>query len=293
MQKVAVPVETINDVFTKCIGNIDVVDLKDRLTLAKSLLENASEEFKTKIASHDLYTIGRNKSTKKNDSFDVSGEKITFNELKSLYTDFFVPSKYTETRSIYDQIIFSAPNRKCPLCGHRIATTIDHYLPKAYYPFLSITPLNLVPSCKDCNTGKLFSYPTRPEDETLHPYFDNVENDLWLHAKVLPFTPPVIKYFVKAPSQWDGLLAARVDSHFTAFKLNELYSIEAAEELANIHYQLSEEFKRKGAAGVKYLLIDASKSKSKNRTNSWQSALYKAIASDDWFCKGGFRLIKK
>lgn len=59
---------------------------------------------------------------------------------------------------------YSATNPKikvCPVCDGRIeehahddifVITLDHFFPKAYYPFLSLHPYNLVPACGICNS---------------------------------------------------------------------------------------------------------------------------------------------
>ncbi len=43
----------------------------------------------------------------------------------------------------------------CPYCLERSTETLDHYLPKSSFPLLSITPVNLIPSCDTCNRKKL------------------------------------------------------------------------------------------------------------------------------------------
>src|SRR6266446_4463738 len=57
-----------------------------------------------------------------------------------------------------------------------------HHLPKSRYPDLSVSPINLVPCCMDCNTNKRAIFPTSGQEETLHPYYDNFEGEKWLQA---------------------------------------------------------------------------------------------------------------
>lgn len=60
----------------------------------------------------------------------------------------------------------------CPMCGGDGPRTIDHYLPKEWYPEFSVLSYNLIPSCATCNS-KRGSY-NRPQQAypALHPYFD-------------------------------------------------------------------------------------------------------------------------
>ncbi|WP_053161421.1 HNH endonuclease [Streptomyces caatingaensis] len=65
-------------------------------------------------------------------------------------------------------------NELCPLCGISKVTTIDHQLLKGRYPLLAVVPVNLVPACRDCNTGKGEEAPATAEDQPLHPYYDDL-----------------------------------------------------------------------------------------------------------------------
>lgn len=62
----------------------------------------------------------------------------------------------------------------CPACGELGApNTLDHYLPKARFPHLSIIPANLFPMCDACQAEKVektgdANYPRF----FIHPYFD-------------------------------------------------------------------------------------------------------------------------
>ncbi|TPJ42888.1 HNH endonuclease signature motif containing protein [Mesorhizobium sp. B2-7-1] len=59
----------------------------------------------------------------------------------------------------------------CPFCGGLGHTwTLDHYLPKANFPAYSVNPSNLVPCCRDCNSGKNASFGAELHEQTLHPY---------------------------------------------------------------------------------------------------------------------------
>ena len=67
------------------------------------------------------------------------------NELKKLYKDHFVKSRY------YGEIIQNT--EWCPYCEVRPVKTLDHFLPQRYAA-LTIVSQNLIPACRDCNTEK-------------------------------------------------------------------------------------------------------------------------------------------
>jgi hypothetical protein len=166
---------------------------------------------------------------------DGVGGCVTTLEMVRLY-DWRFARKGSPGRAIYDAI-FSAANR-CPLCGHGTVSTLDHHLPKTQYPALAVTPLNLVPACSDCNKNKINFVPVSSADETLHPYFDDVEDDTWLVAKVIEVAPAALRFRVQAPAYWSAILAERVRRHFRMLNLSHLYGAQSATEISNIRHYL-------------------------------------------------------
>lgn len=136
--------------------------------------------------------------------------------------------------------------------------------------------------------AKLHALPESAAEETLHPYFDNVEDDWWLHGRVVQGAPAAVEFRVQAPIGWSNLLADGARNHFEIFGLAELYAAHAAEELLNVRGYLSQLLASGGAGAVKaHLQLQAASSEAA-RINSWQTATYKAFAASDWFCGGGF-----
>ncbi|MGC4749021.1 HNH endonuclease [Micromonospora sp. DT201] len=191
-------------------------------------------------------------------------------------------------RFIYDELMLAAKHGRCPLCGQRSVSTLDHHLPKSSFPALAVDPLNLVPACSDCNKAKSSSIPVSRHEETLHPYFDDIEKDLWLRARVVEVGPAALIFFVDHPVGWTEIMFARASLHFKTFGLSGLYSSQAAQELNNIRFGLSQIFDRGGEAVVKQHLREQAVSRSAAHTNSWQAATYRALAENEWFCRGGF-----
>lgn len=277
MRKLTKPIEDVGDVLIECISNYTDLDLKNRLEDKKTLIEDASEEFENATINVSLHTI---------ESTDGVGLDVTTKEMTNLYDHKFVKKP---GRPIYEKLRSAAINDRCPLCGLRMVSTLDHHLPKADYPALAITPINLIPACSDCNKTKLKAVPTKAEEETLHPYFDDVESDLWLYAEVIESSPAAFRFFVNPPAIWDGLKGDRVQNHFDVFKLNKLYVSHAAEELTNIRKNLIDLYSKTGSIGVRSHLQDQANSRRAAFINSWQTSIYQAMADSNWFCDGGFK----
>jgi hypothetical protein len=278
MRSLPIPEDETIDVFKVCISKVKNVDLKGRLQDCINVIDDTSTTYKYAAMNSELNIVESGLT----DRIDV-----TKDELIKVYKTRMVP-KASPGRIFYDKLITAPPHGRCPLCGHRTATTLDHHLPKAHYPLLSVTPNNLVPACIDCNKAKDDIMPFNRESVTIHPYFDNIEHDLWLKAKVIEGKPVVVSFFVEKPEVWDSILFKRVKKHFSILDLNSLYTSQCAEELVNIHYSLNLQYNTGGSEAVKNHLKIEALSRSKAHLNSWQSALYNALSESIWYCSGGF-----
>lgn len=278
MRKIDKPTLKVKEVLADCIDNMTDIPLKTELINANNHFENAENEFNEKKLINELYKIPQNQTI---------SNSIDAKLLKSIYTDRLV-NKTNKGRKHYDSLFLSAPNGKCPFCSQRIVRTLDHYLPKSKYPLFSIIPINLIPSCSDCNKDKLVDYPTTSENETLHPYYDNVESENWLKTKLLNVNPTMFEYFVSPPTEWNELLKTRIKNHFVAYNLNTLYCVHASEEFENIKLQLTNIYNSGGTLSLKAHLNDCYISRYDANKNSWQTAFYEALLFNDEFTNGKF-----
>jgi hypothetical protein len=278
MRKIARPELVARDVFVTCISNIADNDLQNRLRACEELVVTASTEFGTKVLPPTLHTINRE---------TVINGNVSYQELNKVYTQWMVP-KTSPGRAIYEELRDVTKLAKCPLCSQRKVSTLDHHLSKTEYPILSVTPLNLVPSCTDCNKAKLAKYPKCAEEETLHPYFDDIENIKWLEAEVIQTSPPAVRYFVSKAPEIEVVLQKRIENHFLVLSLADLYSWEAGEEMSEIRHQLSSLYKAGGVKDVRAHLLEEEETRSKVNLNSWKAVMYRTLANDEWYCEKGW-----
>ena len=191
-------------------------------------------------------------------------------------------------RHVYDAIMGLAPNSRCPYCGHRQVRQLDHFLPKSKYPSFSVTPLNLVPSCSDCNKDKLDGDGEQLTDLPLHPYFDYIDDRCWLKAIVLQGPTAVLLFEIDPDCGLSDPEILRLESQFDKLNLGELYTIEANEELAAIRLSLRRQHEIDGKLLVREYLEDVFVSANAHQLNSWRTAFYRAVHQNEWFCDGGF-----
>lgn len=276
MRTLKKPTDSVKTVFLQCIGNYQSEDLKNRLGACIGDIELATKEFEDKASIACTHTISIHKS--------VSGV-VTSKEMCNVYED-KLAKKHAPGRMYYDKYLSAPQNGVCPLCGLRQATTLDHYLPKMKFPSLAVTPSNLVPACRDCNTSKHDDSFSRSNEEIIHPYFDNIENDLWLYACIAEEDmEPVVTYHASKPAPWDDILFDRVKNHFEVFELNRLYATHAAEEITSIKHKLRKLYQTAGAASVRLQLKEDMESSEYAHLNSWKSALYRALHDSQWICE--------
>ncbi|MBV4397688.1 hypothetical protein KU392_10555 [Advenella alkanexedens] len=253
-------------------------ELAKRLAAATPTITTASIQFDQAARRHQLHNIAVH---------DVVAPDVTVNEMEKVYTQRMAKNN-TPGRNIYDKIFSSAPRGRCPLCMQRSVTTLDHYLPKAHYPALAVAPYNLIPTCFDCNKAKRDVIPKTAKDVPLHPYYDNLGDDIWLTAIVLERWPTALRFTVTRSKTWDDTLYARVNHHFRSLGLAALFASEAAEELLNIRHQLQILSAADPKNGVRTELKRRAESCAAARVNGWKTAAYHAWSQSKWFCEKGF-----
>jgi hypothetical protein len=278
MWKLPKPTRASREAFCLCISRVKDAELKARFLAIEGDVVNASDAFEVAAGSVALCSLPL---------VDNVGGLVTKEEMSALYTS-RMAKKDAPGRVIYDELLSALPYGRCPLCGQRTVSTLDHHLPKSLYPALAVTPANLVPACLDCNKAKFETAPKSSEEETLHPYFDDIEDDLWLHAEVIKTAPAALRFFVDPPNYWNSIMIARAHRHFQLLKLSQLYASHAAVELTNIQRYLQNLLVSAGVDSVREHLQSRALSCEQARTNSWQTAAYTALAASSWYCEGGF-----
>ncbi|MER5632299.1 HNH endonuclease [Streptomyces nitrosporeus] len=221
-------------------------------------------------------------------NFKLSG--VSSAEMIAVYANRMAKKK-TPGRPIYDALMLAPQFGLCPLCGQRTVSTLDHHLPKTLYPSLAVNPINLIPACGDCNKLKLDIAPNSSDEETLHPYFDAVDDAVWLRAEVIEGDPIALRFFVDSPNSWDLTLTSRVRRHFRVFGLASLYASHSAPEVSSLGLSLESVFGDGGSEGeqrVRDNLLERAAGWRQVRLNTWQGATYTALAESPWFCRGGF-----
>ena len=262
------PIPEVNpeDIFERCVESYRDLGKKKRLLVCKQLVEADSTNYQKLVPSQI-------------DEFAISKlpEDISTDEMKKVYDEKFAKAD-TVGRKYYDAIMGQVERGICPICGVRLASTLDHYLPKAKVPTLSVTPSNLIPACRDCNMDKKTDMILTPDATPVHLYYDRLPEGAWLHVHVGDNLE--ITYYVSCPESWDKSLRGRMEGHLDIYHLHGLYSAHAATEIEDKKRM----WKKLISLGMEQDVLDdiceMRSSAEANDLNSWKSALYRGLEKE-------------
>jgi hypothetical protein len=278
MRSLPIPDVTGAEALRLCASSIKDPDLKERLLQAEAIVEAAEDIYLEHGQGAMLHAIEGSRSV---------GGFLTRKEMERVYNGTFVKSG--RTRSTYARLKKACVNDICPLCGQGTVHQLDHHLPITRFPVFGVSAINLIPACSDCNKYKLIHVPTTAKEQTIHPYFDEVDDEIWLFGEVVESAPAAVRFAVKPPASWDVIQAERMKTHFRIYRLGALYATHAAVEISNMRYALKKMAARPGSTqNISQHLHERAESCAQVYENSWQRATLDALADSDWFCSGGF-----
>ena len=275
MKSISRPAETVDNILDVFLSDNVNESTRDQINTNRLPLTFLENEYITKVQDTSLFEVSRGIPA----SLTVTKESlVSYYEYRML--------NRPNARIFYDWLILSAPFNICPYCNVKTVKTIDHFLPKSEYPYLSVTPVNLIPSCRDCNTEKMISYPINKETQTFHPYFDIVDTEPWIVAELIIGEPLSFTYKVSRLAHWDDNKFNRSVNHFNAYNIHELFANEANRELRTRQLTLKNHLQR-SRDELRYHLEETYL----GCLNSvgmldWQTIMYKCLMDDDYFLDG-------
>ena len=273
--KIKLPVIDQSEMIEDCIEGIQDSKRKTTLRNSKAAIVDYS--------AHYLEVAKNGKLSGEPKQVSIPGG-ATKDDMVYLYDERLVKS--AKGRPYYEKIKANAPWGKCPICGYYVADTLDHYLPKSIYYRYAVSIANLVPSCIVCNKNKTSRTAEGRAEETIHPYFDDFDDEVWLNARIerdagnpFGFVFEVIK-----PEKWAEEKYKRAKNHLEAYKLSDLYrklsACEITKEITNL-------IKLYGITASMNLLKSSVQisleTEMEQGKNTWKSAMLRALSESEWF----------
>lgn len=286
MRKLATPPFDALETFDCCVADVGDLQLRANYVDNRASIEQANDAFRAADESADWSNLPR--VPRGNADVVVVGT-LTKKNLTDLYSTNMVGTS-GPSRDIYDAILTSAGGF-CPFCGglgH--VRSLDHYLPKSNFPAYSVHPSNLVPCCRDCNTGKNASFGQYTYQQTLHPYLDHARffEEQWISAVVQPGKSILVQYRCTPPEAWQLNDKQRVQSHFDGYDLALRFSVQAGSEVSKVVSTRASSLKTLSPDSFRNYLLDGANSQS-YVLNGWNRTMYAALAATDWFVQADFQ----
>ena len=278
MRNLAVPVIEVTAVYDACVSGISAEEKRARFNLYRPQISVLSNEYLQRVNTSRIYEFQPWTGDQK------VGVPVTKTELKKLYVEQMAKAG-RPGRPSYETLKMTT--RLCPFCGISSVRTLEHHLPKAHYPDFSITPYNLIPCCRDCNTEKRDGLIASPEEQKLHPYFDTVMHIRWLYADIVIDGGDFIAvYRTAAPADQPESIKFKIESHLETYDLGDRYSDLANGEIESLKIEMLEAYQSGGADTVRRQLLERAESSAGYQLNHWKVALYEALAACEVYCCG-------
>lgn len=270
------------------ISAVDILDIASRQsksplkeTLQNESLKNGVESVQTKycgaVKAGNAASLGSSANVL--GVLDDDTAKYVYDRLRSY--------KYRKG-SVADYLFSLAKFTKCAYCGHAVPRQLDHYLPRGRYVEFSFLPINLIPSCANCNAvdAKGSKYPTSPDDTFFHPYFDDPDDGRWLFVEMSVDDDGLrIAYHVQRPDNWKLDKFKRVNYTFKTLRLSVTYAQDAICRIRSIYGQLLKICEKEGSQGLaEYFSKESQDRCDAANPNDWFRVAFEYLASHEDLC---------
>ncbi len=275
MMKISIPDINQAELLNACIDNMDASDRKTRLITCKQDIISCSQKYRENAEKSSL---SKETIPETNSVGNIRKDDMVF-----LYDGRLVKSK--KGRFFYDKIKANAPYGICPFCGHYEVDTLDHYLPKAVFFQYAITKENLVPACIKCNKNKTSEVPEDRTHETIHPYYDDFDDEVWLVAEIDDSAgePFGFSFYAIKPDSWSEEKYQRAKNHLIVFKLKRLFRVLSAADISKELKALAKLYTRTHNYDVvRNHVLDLCDVEREENKNSWKAASYQCLYDSEW-----------
>ena len=274
------PTCSVTEIVIACSKSVLDPDLRTRVAASAADMAANTSILRSFAASDRMHEMS---------SADVPVVRLSSSELRGLYTRQLARIG-SKARIFYEEILGGAKHGLCSYCRYGQADSLDHFVPKATVPELSVEPFNLVPSCSRCNHKLGSGYSSEPGLQMLHPY---LEFDLgrWLRARVDEAADGVVRFYADPADALPEDLRGRIIAQFGLLGLSELYSVVSAQELSGLRKVLTDNFSSADPLAISAHLADVSAAAFRGDDNDRRGVMYEALADSEWYCAGGYETV--
>lgn len=166
--------------------------MKRNAQILKEVFQDAERAYFSSFANQTNY------ETAESDKLSEPDQNFV---IQTMYKSWFVRSP------IYNQL--RVRSEYCAYCYVDFVSELDHYYSKEKYPEVAILPVNLIPSCADCNRKK------SEKTGYVQPYFEDVSQYQWLRIELVyedKGNKPVPVFSLEKPSKMPRSLFKKLKS---------------------------------------------------------------------------------
>lgn len=170
----------------------------------------------------------------------------------------------------------------CPCCGEPgKPTTLDHYLPKKFFPELAIVIANLTPMCNECQQNKSSDYLDNHGNKIyIHPYFDAIEQ-VYLSIDISePYANPT--FSLKIPEDGiDNELHNLLLSHINGVNFLERFDEFCRNEYMALLRTMSLERQDEDPESAQRIIRRFKRQYDNQSQNRWEAIFYRGIFNNN------------
>ena len=275
MRKLEIPYLTLDDIFydltygiqKKKLINGEVVDYFNLFELCKDRIVIFEEFYRSLASTGELYLL-------KEEQCIVSRD-VGFEEMKYLYEE-RLRKKFNDSLYTWLKTNDKRNFHKCSYCEQGDVSELDHLLPQSKFPIFAVTPINLIPSCHECNLNKL-------DDDSMliNPYFEDTTNEHWLICNIISHSGICIAQYRLdfSNTQYTPEMKQSIRNIYENGKnsIMKRYSIWGNNKLADKITIWKEIFRNNGSKELIKMLKSGNSSRKTSSKNSYESSLYEGM----------------
>lgn len=249
-------------------------EFKTRVALLNPIIKPKIEEYSEKFNSNSLQEItavgfsGSDKSDLLN-LYNYKNKKIQ--KLKvELTTD--------ENNRV---------NNLCQNCTISEVNSFDHYLPQTEFAEFVVNPLNLIPSCTNCNGHKSSIWRANGKRKFLNLYLDKLPEVQYLFARIAVIGDEIdIDYYLDSKNGIADDLFELLEYHYDKLKLFERFKGFNNNVISELDTEILKYSKRLSLDDIKETIIEECQDNFRLLgRNYWKLVLKEALINDTEYLK--------
>lgn len=185
----------------------DDPNYKERINSLKNIVEERFQLYKNKFDQNQLEDIT---------SISLDSQKIK--DLGDLYNYKSKPLQLLKIKLTTDEN--NRVNNTCQNCSIGEVNSFDHYLPQSEFAEFIVNPLNLIPSCSNCNGRKNSIWRNNGKRVFLNQYLDTLPSIQYLFVNIDSSESTInVCYYLENKGNIENGIFEKITNHYERLDL--------------------------------------------------------------------------